>query len=89
MNRSDLIECVASNAGLTKAEAKRAIDSYHDCVRGALKKGNKVAITGFGSYSVETRSARMVRNPRTGEKLKIDSKKYIKFRPGSGMTFKK
>ncbi|HAN17920.1 MAG: DNA-binding protein [Bacteroidetes bacterium GWC2_33_15] len=82
MNKSDLIEAIAECSGLTKAEAKRAIDCYHECVSGALKKGNRVALVGFGSFSVTEKNARVGRNPQTGKPISIPRKKVVKFRPG-------
>ena len=88
MNRSDLIACVAEKSGLTNAEAKRAIHFYHECVTGALKKGNRVSIAGFGGYSVEKRAERLGRNPQTGQEIKIKPKKVIKFKPSHNLSSK-
>jgi DNA-binding protein HU-beta len=85
MNKRDLIEAVASCSGLTKAKAQRAIDCYHECVKGALKSGDRVALVGFGSFSVTGRNARTGRNPQTGRELIIPAKKVIKFKPGSDL----
>ncbi len=85
MNKSDLIDSVAQAADLTKVQAKAAIDSYHQTIADALKEGKSVEIVGFGSFSVTSREARMGRNPRTGEALKIAAKKVAKFRPGKDL----
>ncbi|HAH59435.1 MAG: HU family DNA-binding protein [Lentimicrobiaceae bacterium] len=85
MNKSELIDAVAQGAGLTKTQAKSAIDSYHDAVAGELKKGNSVDIAGFGSFSVAERAARTGRNPQTGAPLQIKASKVPKFKPGKGL----
>ena len=86
MNKADLIEQVAACAGLTKAQAKRAIDCYHSCVAGALKKSDRVALVGFGSFSVAKRAARMGRNPQTGKAIKIAAKKVVVFKVGADLA---
>jgi DNA-binding protein HU-beta len=86
MNKSDLIDIVAEGAGLTKVQAKKAIDCYHETVAGALKDGQRVEIVGFGSFSVSTREARTGRNPKTGEALEIKAKNVAKFKPGKALA---
>lgn len=86
MNKSDLINKVAEATGLTKVDAKKAIDCYHDTVAGALKGGERVEILGFGSFSVATREARTGRNPKTGEALTIKAKTVAKFKAGKALT---
>ncbi len=88
MNKSELIEKVAICAGLTKAQAKRAIDCYHQSVEGALQEGNKVELFGFGSFSVTQMKARTGRNPQTGREIHISSKKVIRFKAGSVLAEK-
>jgi DNA-binding protein HU-beta len=83
MNKSQLIEAVASDSGLTKADSSRAIESLLDTVSRTLKKGDEVAITGFGKFSVVKRAARQGVNPRTGERVKIKASKAPKFSPGA------
>jgi DNA-binding protein HU-beta len=83
MNKSQLIEAVASDSGLTKADSSRAIESLLDTVTNTLKKGDEVAITGFGKFSVVKRAARQGVNPRTGEKVKIKASKAPKFSAGA------
>jgi DNA-binding protein HU-beta len=85
MNKSELVEHIAKQANLTKAQAKIAVDSYHEAVASELKAGNKVDIPGFGSFSVSERAARTGRNPKTGETLQIKAAKVPKFRPGKGL----
>lgn len=83
MNKGDLIEKIAADAKLTKTQASAAFDSVVGSVTGALKKGQKVTIVGFGTFSVSKRKARTGRNPQTGAPIKIAAKKVPKFTPGS------
>ncbi len=85
MNKSQLIEAVASDAGLTKADTARAVDSLLDTVTRSLKKGDEVSITGFGKFSVVKRAARQGVNPRTGERVKIKASKAPKFSAGASL----
>jgi DNA-binding protein HU-beta len=85
MNKSELVEAVAADSGLTRADAARAIDSYVGVVNKTLKKGDEVAITGFGKFSVVKRAARVGVNPRTGEKVKIKASKAPKFTAGASL----
>jgi DNA-binding protein HU-beta len=88
MNKAELIEAMASNANLTKADAKRALDAFIDTTSGALKKGDRVALVGFGSFSVSQRSARKGRNPQTGKEITISAKKVVRFKAGSELSGK-
>ncbi len=88
MNKAELIEAMASNANLTKADAKRALDSFINATSGALKKGDRVALVGFGSFSVSKRAARKGRNPQTGKEINIAAKKVVKFKPGNELAKK-
>ncbi|MDR3296835.1 MAG: HU family DNA-binding protein [Prevotellaceae bacterium] len=83
MNKAQLVDAIAEKAGLTKADAKRGLDAYTEIVVKTLKKNDKVALVGFGTFSVVLRKARTGRNPRTGVELKIKAKKVAKFKPGS------
>jgi DNA-binding protein HU-beta len=83
MNKSQLVEAVASDSGLTKTDSARAIDSLLDTVTRTLKKGDEVSITGFGKFSVVQRAARQGVNPRTGERVKIKASKAPKFSAGA------
>lgn len=85
MNKSELIDAVAKGAGLTKVQAKEAIDCYHGTIAETLKSGNSVDIAGFGSFSVSPRAARTGRNPKTGEPLQIKASNVPKFKPGKGL----
>ncbi|MDQ3016663.1 MAG: HU family DNA-binding protein [Bacteroidota bacterium] len=86
MNKGDLIEAIAKGADMTKADAGRALDSTLDAISKTLKKGDKVTLPGFGTFSVSKRAARMGRNPATGEAIKIKAKKTPKFKAGTGLT---
>lgn len=85
MNKAELIDAMASEAGISKAAAKKALDAFTDSVTGALKKGNRVSLVGFGSFSVSKRDARDGRNPRTGETIKIPAKNVVKFKAGADL----
>lgn len=82
MNKAELIEEIANSAGLTKSQANTALDAFTDAVVGSLKKGDKVTIVGFGTFSVSERAARNGRNPQTGEVIKIKASKAPKFKAG-------
>ena len=88
MNKAQLIDAIAAEANLTKADAKRALDAFIAVTTGALKKGDRVALVGFGSFSVSERGARTGRNPQTGAEIKIDAKKVVKFKAGKIMREK-
>jgi len=85
MTKAKLIETMASDAKISKASAGKALDSMIKSVTKTLKKGDKVTLVGFGSFSVVKRKARMGRNPKTGEAIKIKAKKVPKFTPGKGL----
>ena len=86
MNKTDLINGMAENAGITKAAAKKALDSLLIDVEGALQKGKRVSLVGFGSWSVTRRAARDGRNPQTGATIKIAAKNVVKFKAGSDLS---
>ncbi len=86
MNKADLIEQIAGDAGISKAAAERAINSFTGAVTKSLKKGEHVILIGFGTFSVALRPARKGRHPITGEPLKIKAKKIAKFRPGKALS---
>lgn len=88
MNKSDLISKMASDAGITKAQAQSALNSFIDSTTGALKKGDKLILVGFGTFSVSKRAARTGRNPRTGKEIKIAAKNVVKFKAGSELAKK-
>ncbi len=83
MTKADLIDQMAEDAEINKVQAKRALDSFMDCVISALKKKDgKVTLVGFGTFSKNRRKARKGRNPQTGEPIKIKACNVVKFRPG-------
>jgi DNA-binding protein HU-beta len=88
MNKAELVEAMASDAGLSKADAKKALDAFINTTTKALKKGDRVALVGFGSFSVSTRAARKGRNPQTGKEINIKAKKVVKFKAGADLSDK-
>ena len=86
MNKSELIDAIATEADITKAAAKKALDSFLNNVTKALKKGDKVTLVGFGTFSVSSRSAREGINPQTTAKIKIPAKKVAKFKAGAELS---
>lgn len=86
MNKAELIEAIASESGLSKADAKRALDGFVDATTAALKKGDRVALVGFGSFSISARAARKGRNPQTGKEIQIAAKKVVKFKAGAELS---
>jgi DNA-binding protein HU-beta len=85
MNKSDLIDAIADKAGLSKADAGRALDATVKAISTALKKGKTVSLVGFGTFSVRKRAARTGRNPRTGETIKIKASKMPAFKAGKAL----
>ncbi len=85
MNKTELVDAIARDSGLTKVDAQSALDSFTNAVQQQLRKGNDVAITGFGKFSVSKRAARTGRNPQTGESLKIKASKAPKFSAGASL----
>jgi len=85
MTKADLIEKISASTGLSKTDSGRALDSALDSISKSLKKGQKVTLVGFGTFSVSKRKARMGRNPRTGEEIKIAASKSPKFTPGKSL----
>lgn len=86
MNKAELIEAMASGAKLTKADAGRALDAFLDATTKSLKKGDKLTLVGFGTFSVTKRPARTGRNPKTGKAIKIAAKKVAKFKAGAALA---
>jgi DNA-binding protein HU-beta len=83
MNKADLIDKIAAGAGISKSQAGTAIDTAVDSITAALKKGDRVALIGFGTFSVSSRKARNGRNPQTGATIKIAARKVAKFSAGA------
>ena len=85
MNKAELIDGVAAAADISKAAATRAVDGVLESIEKALKKGESVTLVGFGTFSVRKRAARMGRNPRTGEMIKIKAARVPAFKPGKAL----
>jgi DNA-binding protein HU-beta len=85
MNKSDLIEAVATEADISRASAARAVDALVDAMLGALKKGDTVTLSGFGTFAVKTRAERLGRNPRTGDPITIAAARLLGFKPGKAV----
>ena len=88
MNKSELIDKIAKDAGITKAQANEALDSFTGAVVATLKKGDKVTLVGFGTFKVSDRAARNGRNPQTGATIKIKARKVPKFKAGKEFSEK-
>jgi DNA-binding protein HU-beta len=88
MNKAELISHLADEAGITKTQANTALDAFVDAVTKTLKKGDKVTLVGFGTFSVTKRAARNGRNPQTGEVIKIKARKVAKFKAGKELSSK-
>lgn len=83
MSKQELVEKMAEKAGLTKADASRALDAFVASITEALKAGDKVSLVGFGTFGTSERAAREGRNPRTGETVKIEARTAVTFKAGS------
>jgi DNA-binding protein HU-beta len=88
MNKAELIDAMASSAKLSKADAKKALDGFIETTTKALKKGDRVALVGFGSFSVTKRAARKGRNPQTGKEITIKAKNVVRFKAGAELQTK-
>ncbi|MDW7709775.1 MAG: HU family DNA-binding protein [Deferrisomatales bacterium] len=88
MTKAELIEVMATKANTSKAAAKRFLDAFTEAVTDTLKKGDKVTLVGFGTFSVTERKARKGRNPQTGKEIKISASKAPKFKSGKGLKDK-
>ena len=86
MNKSDLIDAMEEDAGITKAAAKKALESFLGNIEKSLKGGDRVSLVGFGSWSVSKRAAREGRNPQTGKTIQIAAKNVVKFKAGSDLS---
>ena len=86
MNKTQLIDAMAEKAGLSKVDSKKALEAFVNTVGEALKKDDKVALIGFGSFSVSKRSSRTGRNPQTGKTIEIPAKKVVKFKAGAELS---
>ncbi len=88
MNKEELVDAMAAAAKLSKADTRKALDAFVKTVGKSLKKGERVILVGFGTFSVGKRAARMGRNPQTGKPLKIAAKKVAKFKAGTALSKK-
>lgn len=88
MTKGELVDRIAADAKITKAQAQSALDSFIKNTSETLKKGNKLTLIGFGTFDVTKRSARKGRNPQTGQTIDIPAKKVVKFKPGKQLADK-
>jgi DNA-binding protein HU-beta len=88
MNKAELIDAIAASSKLTKADSKRALDAFIEVTTKALKKGDRIGLVGFGSFSVTKRAARLGRKPQTGKEIKIKAKNVVRFKAGSELAAK-
>jgi DNA-binding protein HU-beta len=86
MNKAELIDAMASQADISKADAKKALDAFIGTTSDALKKGDRISLVGFGSFSVSKRNARTGRNPQTGKEIQIPAKNVVKFKAGAELS---
>lgn len=86
MNKAELIDAMAKDTGMTKADAKKALEAFVSTTTKALKRNDRVALVGFGSFAVAKRAARKGRNPQSGKEIKIAAKKVVKFKPGADLS---
>ncbi|MCE2483113.1 MAG: HU family DNA-binding protein [Alphaproteobacteria bacterium] len=85
MNKNDLVAAVSGAAGLSKADAARAVECVFDSITDSLRSGDEVRLVGFGTFSVANRKASEGRNPRTGEKIQIPASRQPKFKAGKAL----
>ncbi len=88
MNKTDLINEIAAKAGLSKVDAKKALDATLESISAALANNDKVTLIGFGTFSVTEKSARTGINPQTKQKIEIPARKAVKFKPGAELNIK-
>ena len=88
MNKAELIDAIAGNSGLSKADAKKALDGFITAATGALKSNDRISLVGFGSFSISDRKERNGRNPKTGAVIKIAAKKSVRFKAGAELSGK-
>ncbi len=85
MHKSDLVKAVAANSGMSGPAAEKAVNAVFDSIKDSLKKGDKVTLTGFGTFEVTSQAAREGRNPKTNSKIQIAARKRVRFRLGSDL----
>jgi DNA-binding protein HU-beta len=86
MNKTELINAIADASGLSKIDSRKALDGFLTSVTTELKKGGKITLVGFGTYSVVAKKARTGINPKTKKPIKIAAKNVVKFKPGAELT---
>jgi len=86
MNKSELINAMSEETGLTKVDCKKSVEAFVNIVSNELKDGGKVALVGFGTFSISERQARTGRNPQTGKEIEIPAKNAVKFKAGSELS---
>lgn len=86
MNKTELVNAIADKAALSKVDAKKALDAFIETIGEELKKGEKISLIGFGTYSIAEKAARKGINPRTKEEIDIPAKKVIKFKAGAELS---
>jgi len=86
MNKGELVDAIANDAGLSKVDAGKAIEAFVSNVSGSLKNGNSIQLIGFGTFSISNRAARSGRNPQTGATIQIKAKKVAKFKAGKALA---
>jgi DNA-binding protein HU-beta len=86
MNKRELVDAIAQDAGLSKVDAENALNSFVSCVTAALAGGSNVQLIGFGTFSISARAARPGRNPKTGAAIQIEAKKVAKFKAGKALS---
>ncbi|HCC50733.1 MAG TPA: DNA-binding protein [Porphyromonadaceae bacterium] len=85
MNKKDFVGAVAEKTGLSKIDAKKSVEAFFETVEEAVKKGEKVSLLGFGSFSVVKKAARKGINPKTKKTINIPAREVVKFKPGAGL----
>jgi DNA-binding protein HU-beta len=88
MNKAELVDAIAANANLSKADAKKALDAFVEVLTETLKEGERISLVGFGSFSVSDRKERIGRNPKTREVITISAKKSVRFKAGAELSGK-
>jgi DNA-binding protein HU-beta len=88
MNKAELIDAIAVNSGLSKADSRKALDAFIEATESALKKGDKISLVGFGSFGISERVERKGRNPQSGAEITIPAKKMVKFKAGADLEKK-
>lgn len=86
MNKGELVNKIATGAGITKVQATNALNAFIGATQDSLKQGDKVTLVGFGTFATSERAARIGRNPQTGVEIKIPKKKVVKFKPGKDFS---